>query len=186
MNIEKTRFCINRKIAPGLSIEAFFRLVKRLEFNKVELRNDMPSSSVTDDLNYNQVRNLAEKYGLEIVTINAVYPFNQLTEEVVKKTEGLLRDAQGVGARALVLCPLNDGTIVPPEVTVEAIKRLSDLFARYDIQGLVEPLGFRVSSLRSAVWAQQLIREAGSPFKVLLDTFHHHLYEEAEKEFASR
>lgn len=81
MNIEKTRFCINRKIAPGLSIEAFFRLVKRLEFNKVELRNDMPSGSVTDDLNYNQVRNLAEKYGLEIVTINAVYPFNQLTEE---------------------------------------------------------------------------------------------------------
>lgn len=51
MNIEKTRFCINRKIAPGLSIEAFFRLVKRLEFNKVELRNDMPSGSVTDDLN---------------------------------------------------------------------------------------------------------------------------------------
>ncbi len=51
---------------------------------------------------------------------------------------------------------------MPPEVTVEAIKRLSDLFARYDIQGLVEPLGFRVSSLRSAVWAQQLIREAGS------------------------
>lgn len=51
----------------------------------MELRNDMPSGSVTDDLNYNQVRNLAEKYGLEIVTINAVYPFNQLTEEVVKK-----------------------------------------------------------------------------------------------------
>ncbi len=51
----------------------------------MELRNDMPSGSVTDDLNYNQVRNPAEKYGLEIVTINAVYPFNQLTEEVVKK-----------------------------------------------------------------------------------------------------
>ncbi len=50
----------------------------------MELRNDMPSGSVTDDLNYNQVRNPAEKYGLEIVTINAVYPFNQLTEEVVK------------------------------------------------------------------------------------------------------
>lgn len=93
MNIEKTRFCINRKIAPGLSIEAFFRLVKRLEFNKVELRNDMPSGSVTDDLNYNQVRNLAEKYGLEIVTINAVYPFNQLTEEVVKNGRIITRRA---------------------------------------------------------------------------------------------
>lgn len=95
MNIEKTWFCINRKIAPGLSIEAFFRLVKRLEFNKVELRNDMPSGSVTDDLNYNQVRNLAEKYGLEIVTINAVYPFNQLTEEVVKKNGRIITRRAG-------------------------------------------------------------------------------------------
>ncbi len=57
---------------------------------------------------------------------NAVYPFNQLTEEAVKKTEGLLRDAQELGARALV-CPLNDGTIVPPEVTVEAQNDWSDL-----------------------------------------------------------
>ncbi len=66
MNIEKTRFCINRKIAPGLSIEAFFRLVKRLEFNKVELRNDMPSGSVTDDLNYNQVRNPQKSMDLKL------------------------------------------------------------------------------------------------------------------------
>ncbi len=66
MNIEKTRFCINRKIAPGLSIEAFFRLVKRLEFNKVELRNDMLSGSVTDDLNYNQVRNRQKSMDLKL------------------------------------------------------------------------------------------------------------------------
>lgn len=186
MNIDQNRFCINRKIAPRLTIEAFFKLVKRTGFNKVELRNDMPGGKVTDDLSHVQVRDLAEKYGLEIVTINAVYPFNQLTDEVLKKTEGLLRDAQGVGAGALVLCPLNDGTKVPTDVTIEAIKRLSDLFAQYDIQGLVEPLGFRISSLRSAVQAQHLIREAGSPFRVLLDTFHHHLYEDAEKEFASQ
>lgn len=173
-------------MAPGLTIEAFFRLVQNLGFNKVELRNDMPGGHVADELNYTQVRNLADKYQLDIVTINAVYPFNQLNEEVLKKTEGLLRDAQGVGAKALVLCPLNDGTIVPPDVTIEAIKRLSNLFAKYDIQGIVEPLGFRTSSLRSIAFAQQLIREATSPFKVLLDTFHHHLYEDAEKEFTAK
>ena len=48
MAIAMQRFCINRKIAPALSIEAFFRLVNRLGLNKVELRNDLPSGKVTD------------------------------------------------------------------------------------------------------------------------------------------
>ena len=47
MAIAMQRFCINRKIAPALSIEAFFRLVNRLGLNKVELRNDLPSGKVT-------------------------------------------------------------------------------------------------------------------------------------------
>ncbi len=46
MAIAMQRFCINRKIAPALSIEAFFRLVNRLGLNKVELRNDLPSGKV--------------------------------------------------------------------------------------------------------------------------------------------
>jgi len=33
------------------------------------------------------------------------------------------------------------------------------------------------------VQAQELIAAAGVPFKLLLDTFHHHLYENAEQEF---
>jgi 2-keto-myo-inositol isomerase len=88
MNIEISRFCINRKIAPNLSIERFFSLVQRLGLNKVELRNDMPGGKVTDNLSHAQVADLADKYGLEILTINAVYPFNQLNDEVLKKHRG--------------------------------------------------------------------------------------------------
>ena len=36
MAIDPTRFCINRKIAPTLSINSFFKLVHRLGLNKVE------------------------------------------------------------------------------------------------------------------------------------------------------
>lgn len=185
MNIARDRFCVNRKIAPGLSIERFFKLVQRLGLHKVELRNDMPGGSITDELSPAQVAELADKHRLEILTVNALYPFNQLSEEVLKKAEGLLRDAQRVGARALVLCPLNEGTPVADATTIDAIKRLSELFASFGIQGFIEPLGFPFSSLRSAVHAQRLIHAAGSPFNVLLDTFHHHLYEEAEREFAA-
>ncbi|WP_380183113.1 TIM barrel protein [Kalamiella sp. sgz302252] len=185
MAIDPTRFCVNRKIAPGLSIESFFQLVHGLGLNKVELRNDMPGGKVTDNLSYGEVRELAQRYGLEIVTINAVYPFNQADDALLAKAEGLLKDANGVGAKALVLCPLNDGTPVSAEETISALKKLAPLFEKYGVEGLVEPLGFPISSLRSAVQAQSLIRDANVPFRLLLDTFHHHLYEKAEEEFES-
>ena len=106
MAIASQRFCINRKIAPSLSIEAFFRLVNSLGLNKVELRNDLPSGKVTDDLSHQQVRELADRYHIEILTINAVYPFNCRTAEVRSLTESLLKEAKAVGAKSLVLLSL--------------------------------------------------------------------------------
>lgn len=183
MAIDPTRFCINRKIAPTLSLSEFFQLVHGLGLNKIELRNDMRSGNVTDGLSYDEVRELAKRYGLEIVTINAVYPFNQPDAALLEKTEALLKDAQGTGAKALVLCPLNDGMPVAAEETIAAMKKLAPLFEKYGTEGLVEPLGFPCSSLRSAVHTQALIRDANVPFRLVLDTFHHHLYEKAEEEF---
>lgn len=185
MAIDPTRICINRKIAPALSIEAFFTLVHKLGLNKVELRNDMKSACVTDDLSHQQVKELANQYGIEIITINAVYPFNQLSDDLLARTERLLHDAQGIGAKALVMCPLNDGTAISADETVNALRTLSPLFERYGIKGLVEPLGFPVSSLRSAAQALALIDRANVPFTLVLDTFHHHLYEGAEQDFTA-
>ena len=48
----------------------------------------------------------------------------------------------------------------------------------------MEPLGFPQSSLRSAHQAQTLIHDARVPFKLLIDTFHHHLYPQAADEFS--
>ncbi|EPO1787513.1 TIM barrel protein [Cronobacter turicensis] len=179
MTIEMHRFCVNRKIATGLDIPAFFKLVNRLGLNKVELRNDMASGKVTDDLSPEQVRELAARYDIEIVTINALYPFNQRTPAVRELTESLLKDAQAVGAAGLVICPLNDGRQVEPTETLAALQDLAPLFAEYGIDGLVEPLGYPQSSLRSAAEAQTLIRDASVPFKLLIDTFHHALYPQA-------
>jgi 2-keto-myo-inositol isomerase len=181
--ISHDRLCVNRKIAPNLSIEQFFNLVEKLGLNKVEIRNDMKSGSVSDNLTGDEVRALAAQHAFTIETINAVYPFNQLTDDVLEKTRSLLKDARETGAKALVLCPLNDGTVISNQQTVEALKTLAPLLAEYGILGLVEPLGFPQSSLRSAALAQQLIQQAGEPFKIVLDTFHHHLYEGAEQDF---
>ncbi|WHQ73167.1 TIM barrel protein [Pantoea sp. Lij88] len=183
LNIPNARFCINRKIAPGLTLPQFFKLVSQLGIHNVELRNDMPSGRVTDDLTGDEVKALARESGIRIVTINALYPFNQLNEEVLQRARQLLSDAQSVGAESLVLCPLNDGTPISAADTVSALKTLAPLFADAGIQGLVEPLGFPQSSLRSATQAQTLIREARVPFRLLIDTFHHHLFEDAEQTF---
>ena len=141
LNIPNARFCVNRKIAPRLSIPQFFKLVSQLGIHNVELRNDMPSGRVTDDLSGDEVKALAHESGIRIVTINALYPFNQLNEEVLQRARQLLSDAQAVGAESLVLCPLNDGTPISAADSESALKTLAPLFAEAGIQGLVEPLG---------------------------------------------
>ncbi len=185
MSIDMQRFCVNRKIAPGMGIEPFFQMVSQLGLNKVELRNDMAGGSVTDNLSPHEVRELAHSHGIEILSINALYPFNCPDEMLMARARTLLETAQQIGARALVLCPLNDGTPVEARQTIDALRQLVPLFAHYDVEGLVEPLGFPQSSLRSAREAAALIDEADAPFRLLVDTFHHALWPDAGRELAT-
>lgn len=183
MKIDRTRFCINRKIAPSLTIEEFFKVVKKCGLSKVEIRNDMPSGKILDDLTVDQFNALTKKYGIDVVTINALYPFNlpSARAELTKKAEDMLNIAKQVNCQAVIMCPYNEHDVRTPEQreadTLDSIKYFSQLFAKYGILGLVEPLGFPISSLRSYVLAGNLIKSAKSPFKLVLDTFHHHLAE---------
>lgn len=190
MTIAPDRFCINRKIAPNLDLEPFFSLVKRCGLSKVELRNDMPSGKVTDNLSNDQLNALATKYGIEIITINALGRFNLLDDRagLLKNAEALLSQAQAIHSQALVLCPhCSAGDRRSEEQkktdTLAALKLLAPLFKQYGVQGYVEPLGFGISSLRSSLLTQSLIRDSGAPYKIVLDTFHHHLSEVAQPEF---
>jgi len=190
MTIASDRFCINRKIAPNLDLEQFFSLVKKCGLNKVELRNDMPSGKVTDNLNNDQLNALAEKYGIEIVTINALGMFNLLDDQaaLLKNAEALLSQAQAIRSKALVLCPHcsagdNRSEEQKKTDTLAALKLLAPLFRQYGVQGYVEPLGFGISSLRSSLLTQSLIRDSGAPYKIVLDTFHHYLSGVTQPEF---
>ncbi|CAI2531429.1 TPA: TIM barrel protein [Serratia liquefaciens] len=190
MTIAPDRFCINRKIAPNLDLEQFFSLVKKCGLNKVELRNDMPSGKVTDNLSNDQLNALAEKYGIEIVTINALGMFNLLDDQaaLLKNAEALLSQAQAIRSKALVLCPHcsagdNRSEEQKKTDTLAALKLLAPLFRQYGVQGYVEPLGFGISSLRSSLLTQSLIRDSGAPYKIVLDTFHHYLSGVTQPEF---
>lgn len=181
MKIDRSRFCVNRKIAPTLSLEEFFQVVKKCGLNKVEIRNDMPSGKILDDLTVDEFNSLAQKYEIEIVTINALYPFNlpDAREKTSAVAKEMLDIARKIACRAVIMCPFNEtdkrSEKEREDDTRESIAYFTALFNQYGIQGLVEPLGFPVSSLRSFKLAGRLIRETQSPFKMTLDTFHYHL-----------
>ncbi|WP_145591556.1 TIM barrel protein [Yersinia rochesterensis] len=190
MPIAQDRFCINRKIAPNLSIESFFRLVKKCGLNKVELRNDMLGGKVTDELSSAQLNTLADEYGIDIITINALQYFNlpEHRPALLKEAENMLKQAKAINCRGVILCPncsANDRRSAEQKEqdTLDALVLLAPLFKKYQVTGLVEPLGFEISSLRSHLLTQSIIRKSAAPYKMVLDTFHYYLSDVAQAEF---
>jgi 2-keto-myo-inositol isomerase len=151
--------------------------------NKIELRNDLPGGKIIDGYTPEQLKELSKKYGVEILTINALQKFNlgAILPETLKELKKLINLSLSIGCKAIVLCPNNDVNDKrnPEEIfeeTVKALKSFGHLFQDSGMQGYLEPLGFEECSLRSIVTAIKAIRESGYPvYKIVHDTFHHHL-----------
>jgi 2-keto-myo-inositol isomerase len=181
LKIDPSRVCLNRKTAPGLDLEAFFHAARELGVSQVELRNDLGAGLITDGLPAGEFNALAAKYGMKVLTINTLYPFNLLERrgEVARRAEEYLALAAEIDCPAIIMCPLNEPDSRTAErnrrETLDSLKFFGELFAKHGRQGLIEPLGFPGSSLRHSLEAQELLREAKSDFKLVIDTFHHHL-----------
>jgi 2-keto-myo-inositol isomerase len=174
------RFAMNHIVAPKLPIEAFIAMAGRLGATDVEIRNDLPN--VVGTASPEEVRDVAERAGVAIISINALYPFNVWSGDLAEKAVSLADYAQACGAKALVMCPLNDGGKVSFEVLVAALKTIKPILQDRNLTGLVEPLGFPISSMRTKKEAVAAIEDADGEavFKLVHDTFHHHLAGETE------
>ncbi|WP_298282121.1 TIM barrel protein [Acidocella sp.] len=174
------KFAINHIATPKLSLEDFFALSRRLGISAVEIRNDLPD--VVGSLPPEAVRTAAEAAGVEILSINALYPFNVWLGDLPERARALADYAKACGARALVMCPLNDGTEISYVDLVAALGAMAPILRERGLIGLVEPLGFPVSSLRTKREAVAAIQASGAQdvYKLVHDTFHHHLAEERE------
>lgn len=184
--IERSRFGLNRIICPSLDIREFFQMANDLGLCYVELRNDLLERSIIDNYSVSEIRYLMKRYNIQICSINAVQQFNYLKEitRIAKELKNLLKLAQEINCRAIVLCPFNKVDIFnkPRAVeeyyqkTVLALKELLPLFRDNDMLGYIEPLGFKSSSLSSAILALKAIKEVGyEGYKIVYDTFHHYL-----------
>lgn len=178
--MERSRFSLNRIIYPDLNLEDFFKFTADLGLNKVELRNDLPGKGVIDTYSPEEIKDLLKKYGIEILTINALQKFNLgvVLQQAIKE---LISLSLSIGCKAIVLCPNNDvndrrNSKEIFKETVGALKSFAPLFEESNLLGYVEPLGFKESSLSSLVTAMNAIKEAGCPnYKIVHDTFHHYI-----------
>ena len=80
------------------------------------------------------------------------------------------------------MCPLNEGKPVARDSLVAALKAVKPVLQDKGLTGLVEPLGFTFSSMRTKAEAISAILEAGGEgtFMLVHDTFHHHLAGETQ------
>lgn len=174
------RFAMNHIAAPKIALPAFFEMAKRLGATEVEIRNDLPD--VMGTWAPADVKAAAEAAGVTILSINALYPFNVWSGDLPGKAEMMADYAVACGAKALVMCPLNEGREVAFDDLVAALTAMRPILQARGLIGLVEPLGFPVSSMRKKSVAIEAIKAAGGEgtYKLVHDTFHHHLASETE------
>lgn len=176
------RFCLNRMSAPRMDFEAYAAMTRRLGVPAIEIRNDLGGVEITDGTPAGTIGAIARDHGLVIRSINALQRFEQFTPERAAEAVELARYARDCGAQALVLCPTNSRADARSAderhaALVHALKSLQPILVDHGIVGLVEPLGFEECAVRRKSQAVRAFEEIGADatFRLVHDTFHHHL-----------
>ena len=174
------KFGFNHMISPSLTPDELVSAAVRLGAVAIELRNDVGDNSLKDAETARRVGAKAADAGLEVRSVNALYPFNVWNEERGRQAETLARLAAACGATGLVMCPLNEGKMLEdsPEKAAglrAALSGIRPILEDHGLEGFVEPLGFPVSSLRFKREALAAIDDIGGAdvFSLVHDTFHH-------------
>tara|TARA_R100000353_G_scaffold114529_1_gene81949 strand:- start:307 stop:1131 length:825 start_codon:yes stop_codon:yes gene_type:complete len=174
------KFALNHMVNPRWSPQQLIETASEMGISAVELRNDVGKNSIADLASAQRAGQRAEALGIEVLSLNALYPFNIWNEEREAQAETLAQWVHAAGGKGLVLCPLvdadTDSSASERRANLEkALTALDGVLGRYDLQGFVEPLGFPISSLRTKQEALDVIQalDLTSRFSLVHDTFHH-------------
>lgn len=196
--IELNRFCLNRKAAPGISLEETIPLVASVEVTNIELRNDLYGSvdnnAILDHLSGKHVADLLKENHVSVETINAIGNMDKRDsiEDNLRSLTEMLEMSKDFSLKNIIFCPVRskDDTRSSEQREKEAIanvKEYSKLLAKYNVGGLLEPLGFEDSTLRTPWEGQNVINKSGvDNFKLVADTFHYYLASVTPKEFEEK
>ena len=180
-------FALNHSVLPGQRFAALASLATRVGLSHVEIRNDLPGVELADGTAPETVRRQASEAGLHIATVNALQRFDDWTDTRAQEAAALASVAQAAGTAALVLCPVNDtrdrrSAADHAADLRRALSALIPILSAHGLTGLVEPLGFPQSALRTKRTALDAIDAVGGEaiLRLVHDTFHHFLADEAE------
>ena len=188
---DKLSFALNQITSPGLTCREFIQLSERLGCSGVELRNDLRDKRLCDREFFDggsptEVGALVRENGMRLLGLSEVYAFNRWSEEIRAKVERLIGEALASGAESISLIPSNDGRAETDDARLNdlrnALSRILPMLDGTKLIALVEPLGFASSSLRHKREAIAAIKAVGGEgrYKLVHDTFHHHLADERE------
>jgi 2-keto-myo-inositol isomerase len=182
---QQLHFALNRMAVPRLRFADFAAMTRRLGVNAIEIRNDLPDIEIGDGVPATEIGAIAKAHGLTIRSINALQRFEQFTAEREAEAIAMAQYASDCGAEALVLCPTNNrGDKRTAEerhaALVHALTALKPILNDHGLVGLVEPLGFEECAVRRKSQAVRAFEEIGADgtFRLVHDTFHHHLASE--------
>jgi 2-keto-myo-inositol isomerase len=183
MNTASTlHFALNRMAVPRLRFADFAAMTRRLGVSAIEIRNDLPDIEIGDGVPASEIGAIAKAHGLTIRSINALQRFEQFTAEREAEAIAMAHYARDCGAEALVLCPTNNRSDKRTAeerhaALVHALTSLKPILHDHGLIGLVEPLGFEECAVRRKSQAVRAFEEiqADGTFRLVHDTFHHHL-----------
>ena len=185
----RNKYSLNRMIKPDLSLKEFLTLSSDTECSGIELRNDINDGRILDGMKPEDFKKLAEDFKQEILTINAIQKFNLVAskEKTIKDLNHFIEISIRCGCKMIVLCPNNEVSDNRSkercyEETVNSLNYIGSLLKSTGIIGLLEPLGFDISSLRYKCDAVNALKDCdyNNCFKITHDTFHHYLSNEKE------
>jgi len=174
------QFALNHMACPNLTPEALVDAASELGIQAIELRNDVRENSVTEPAQAESVGRRAREKGIDVLSLNALYPFNIWSAERAQQADQLASVVAAAGGRGLVCCPLVDADYQASDQEKAeglrgALSELAPILDRHGIKGYVEALGFPISSLRHKKTIVDAIRELKLEdiFGLVHDTFHH-------------
>lgn len=177
------RFSLNHSVAPLIPIPEFLAVASSVGVDAVELRDGMPPGwvfpSTSNVLTYDpqRIAQLAADSGLEILSINALQRFDQWDEDRARQAQDMITFAAQAGIPAIVLCPsvAPPGSPALPTGLPRALDALQPMLESSGIRGLVEPLGFTRSSIRTQHVVDEEFARRGRPecLGIVHDSFHH-------------
>lgn len=177
---------INQATLMKSSMELFLNSVARAGFKGVELRRDQTFSYLKDHA-IRELKYLLDENGLNCISFNAIELFSLCSKrkfnKIMKYTERLMDIGNQIGCKLIIAVPSfadeqNLATDIIFAKTIERLKVLAKLSAKYDFKIGFEPLGFPNCSVRKIDKALKIISNENLPdMGLIIDTFHYFIGE---------